>query len=161
MFQDPQFWIFIAFIIFVIVIFNPVKKILILTLDTKISEIKKNIDDAEKIKNDAQHTLSEIGKKQSQVSKEIEKIDNDTASKIIQLEKNTLLSINDQIRKRKELAETKIEQMTLEANLEIKNFVITSSIQAIIELLKNNLSKDEKQNLIEKSFNDLNTIFKN
>ena len=33
MFADPQFWVAIAFVIFIAVIFNPIRKILGSTLD--------------------------------------------------------------------------------------------------------------------------------
>ena len=41
MFSDPQFWVFVAFIIFVGAIFNPVRKMLSTGLDSKIKEIKR------------------------------------------------------------------------------------------------------------------------
>ena len=63
MFSDPQFWVLVAFIIFVIAIFNPVRKILLSNLDKKIDEIKNSINEAEKLKNESQITLSEIKKK--------------------------------------------------------------------------------------------------
>ena len=62
MFNDPQFWVLIAFIIFIGIIFNPIRKILLASLDSKINDIKENIDQAEKLKNDTQQTLSEIKK---------------------------------------------------------------------------------------------------
>ena len=43
MFNDPQFWVLIAFIIFIGVIFNPVRKTLYAGLDTKIQEIKDSV----------------------------------------------------------------------------------------------------------------------
>ena len=45
-----------------------------LILDDKIQEIKNSIDQAEKIKNDAQITLSEIKKRQNEVKGEIDLI---------------------------------------------------------------------------------------
>ena len=62
MFSDPQFWVFVAFIIFIGAIFNPVRKMLSTGLDSKIKEIKNSVDKAEKVKNDSQITLSEIKK---------------------------------------------------------------------------------------------------
>ena len=46
MFSDPQFWVFIAFIIFVGAMVKPVRKILSTNLDDKIQEIKDGIDEA-------------------------------------------------------------------------------------------------------------------
>ena len=42
MFSDPQFWVAVSFILFIAAIFNPVKKMLISSLDTQINEIKTN-----------------------------------------------------------------------------------------------------------------------
>ena len=50
MFSDPQFWVFIAFIIFIGALIKPVRKILSVNLGNKIQEIKNSINEAEKIK---------------------------------------------------------------------------------------------------------------
>ena len=55
MLSDPQFWVFVAFIIFIAAVFNPIRKILVKSLDTKIDDIKKSIDEAEQLKNEAQN----------------------------------------------------------------------------------------------------------
>ena len=81
MFTDPQFWVAVAFIIFVVVIFNPVRKILISNLDMQIKQIKVSIDEAENLKNETQVTLSEIKQRQSEVQKEIELIHKDAKNK--------------------------------------------------------------------------------
>ena len=54
MFSDPQFWVAVSFFLFIIAIFNPVRKVLISSLDTQINEIKNQIKEAEDIKNEAQ-----------------------------------------------------------------------------------------------------------
>ena len=43
MFNDPQFWVFIAFIIFIGVIIKPARKIFAINLGDKIQEIKDSI----------------------------------------------------------------------------------------------------------------------
>ena len=44
MFSDPQFWVAVSFILFIAAIFNPVRKMLVSSLDAQISEIKTKID---------------------------------------------------------------------------------------------------------------------
>ena len=44
MFSDPQFWVFVAFIIFIGAIIKPVRKILSINLDDKIQEISNKIE---------------------------------------------------------------------------------------------------------------------
>ena len=54
MFSDPQFWVAVSFVLFIAAIFNPVRKILISSLDSQIKEIKFKIEEAENLKNEAQ-----------------------------------------------------------------------------------------------------------
>ena len=98
MFSDPQFWVFIAFIIFVGAIFNPVRKILSTGLDTKIKEIKESINQAEKVKNDSQITLSEIKKKQNEVKETINLMNKETKDKIAIIEENARAKQKEQIK---------------------------------------------------------------
>ena len=116
MFSDPQFWVAIAFIIFVLAIFNPVRKILNTSLDTKIKKIKESIEEAEKLKNDTQITLSEIKKRQNEVELEIQEIHSNSKDKIKILETQAQLKLSEQSSKRELLAKTKIEQMARDTN---------------------------------------------
>ena len=111
MFSDPQFWVFIAFIIFAGIIIKPVRKILSINLGNKIQEIKNSIDQAEKIKNDAQLTLGEIKKRQNEVKGEIDSIRQEAKERIAIIEKNAHTKLTDQINKRNALASIKIDQM--------------------------------------------------
>jgi len=103
MFSDPRFWVFIAFIIFIGVMIKPIRKILSINLGDKIQEIKNSIDQAEKIKNDAQLTLSEIKKRQNEVRGEIDLIEQEAKEKITMIEKNAHTKLIDQINKRNAL----------------------------------------------------------
>ena len=44
LFQDPKFWLLISFITFIILMIKPFKSMMIGGLDSKIDEIKQNID---------------------------------------------------------------------------------------------------------------------
>ena len=160
MFSDPQFWIFIAFLIFLLAIFKPVKTILTKGLDSRILEIKQSIDQAEKIKNQAQITLSEIKKRENELKEEIKKIQSNAKEKILSIEKNINEKLQVQIEKHQELAKNRIDQMQREANLEIKNYIIKNAINATYAILEKKLNESEKQKLIDYSINDLNSILK-
>ena len=54
-----------GFIIFIVAIFKPIKKIFLKNIDEKINDIKNSIDQAEKLRKDAQKTLIEIKKHQN------------------------------------------------------------------------------------------------
>ena len=161
MFSDPQFWILVSFIIFVLAIFRPVKKILLSSLDDKINEIKQTIEQAEIVKNDAQKTLSNLKKKQNEVKIEIQKMKEDNKSKITDIKNNAKNKIEEQIRKKNELAELRIAQMLREANNQIQEIITQASIDASLEIFNKNLDQNSKQKLIDQSISELNLIYKN
>ena len=135
MFTDPQFWVAVAFFIFVAAIFNPIRKILTSNLDTQIKQNKVRSDEAENLKNEAKITLSEIEQRQSEVQKEIELIHKEAKNKIIKIEEITEQKLKDQIQKRQILASAKIDQLTRDANHEIQQNITSTAIEATVNLL--------------------------
>ena len=116
MFSDPQFWVAVAFVAFIVAIFNPVRKILTSSLDTQIKDIKNKIDEAENLKNETQTTLSEIKKRQNDVQIEIQDIHKDAEKKVKQLEENAEAKLKDQIAKRQILAEANLKIIDVQMN---------------------------------------------
>ena len=160
MFSDPQFWVFIAFVIFVAITFKPIKKIFTSSLDNKIKIIKNNIDQAEKIKNEAQNTLSQIKKRQNDVKLETEEIQNKAKEKLAKIEKIFSQKLSEQIKKRNELAKIKIEQIVRDTNLQIQNYIVQNAIKITVLLLERKLDQNEKQKLINHSISELNIALK-
>ena len=160
MFSDPQFWVAVSFFLFILAIFNPVRKILKSSLDSQISEIKKNIEETENLKNEAHKTLTELETRKNEVQKEIKELKISTENKISELKESYSKKLTDQIEKRKVLAESKIEQFVRETNISVKNFISNSAIEATTRILNNNLSSEKKSDLINESIKELNTVLK-
>ena len=161
MFNDPQFWVLVSFIIFVGIVFVFLRIMILTSLDNKIAEIKNRIDEAEKIKNEAQQALSEINKRQNDVKKEIELIQNESKEKINFLELQFNEKLAEQINKKENLTNVKIEQMTREANTQVQKYIVDTAIKATIQILEKKLDENEKQSLINQSIKELNSTLKN
>ena len=161
MFSDPQFWVAVSFILFIAAIFNPVRKVLKSSLDAQIKDIKDKIDEVEGLKNQAQKALDELRERETKVEKEIKILNLDSEKKIAELKDIYSSKLNDQIEKRKILAENKIEQLLRDTNNSIKNYISSVAIEAARNILLQNLSKDKKSALIEESITEFNTVLKN
>jgi len=161
MFSDPQFWVAVSFFLFILAIFNPVRKILISNLDNQIGEIKNKIEEAENIKYEAQNTLDELIIREREVEKEIDELKINSSKKIEDLKKLSSKKLSEQIDKRKELAENKIEQIVRDTNLSIKDFISNAAIVSSTKILNKNLSSEKKIDLINDSIKELNTLLKN
>ena len=132
---DATFWVAISFFIFLGVLFYfKVPQKVIGALNESINKIKKDIDEAEKLKEEAKNILSEYEAKLSK-----SKVEVDLMIKNAQKESETnIIKINDQFHSifenRKKMAEDKIKQMKLQATKDIKNYSVEV---AIIALKKN------------------------
>ena len=161
MISDHQFWVASAFFIFILAIFNPVRKILKSSLDDKINEIKESIEEAESLKNDTQLILSDLKKRQNEVEKEIKEIIFYGKEKIKILESQAKIKLDEQISKRENLAREKIDQMVRDINLLVQQQITQTAINATLAILENKMNSEEKQNLINQSIQDLESVFKN
>ena len=160
MLSDPQFWVAVAFIIFIAAIFNPVRKILTSSLDGKINEIKISIEEAENLKNETQVLLGDIKKRQNEVQIEIKDIHSSAKDTIKNLESQAREKLSEQGAKRELVAKAKIDQMAREANISIQQHITQTSIEAAIRLLEKKLNQEEKQNLINQSIRDIELVLK-
>lgn len=161
MLSDPQFWVAIAFVIFIIAIFNPVRKIISSSLDGKINEIKENLEEAENLKNDTQIMLSEIKKRQNKVEQEIKEVHLNSKEKIKIIESQVQNKLTDQLLKKELLAKSKIEQMARDANLSVHQKITETAINSAVMVLEKKLNQEDKQNLIDQSIKELSTVLKN
>ena len=124
-------------------------------------QIKDSIEEAESLKTEAQETLSEIKKRQNEVKIEIDKINNDAKNQIKIIEQESELKLNEKIKKRQLLNEGKIDQLTRDANIEIQEHISSTAIKATINLIEKKLDKQQKENLISASLNELNSVINN
>ena len=161
MFSDPQFWVLVSFIIFIVLIFNPIKKILTKNLDSKIEQIKEEINNAEKLKNETQVILGEIKKRQNDVKNEIDIIKQEAKQRIESIKNEAEQKLREQLSKKNTIALAKIEQMARDANLEIQKEISLVSIAASTDLIIQKLNDKEKQNIIKESSEEIGLIFKN
>ena len=161
MLSDPQFWVAIAFVIFVIAIFNPVRKMLGSSLDAKINEIKESIEHAENLKKETEITLNEIKKRQNEVQLEIKEIHSNSKDKIKVLENQAQIKLTEQNSKRELVTKVKIEQIIRDANLKVQQHITRIAINSALTILENKLNQEEKQNLIDESIKELELVLKN
>ena len=160
MFSDPQFWVAISFILFVLAIFKPVKNMLTTSLDAQINEIKNKISESENIKLEAQNTLSELKKRENEVQTEIDKLKDGSDEKIKLLRKSSETKLKEEINKRIQMSENKINQLVRDSNLLIKDHITENSIKLASEILIQNINDIKGKDLITKSIEELGQSIK-
>ena len=159
---DATFWVAISFFIFLGVLFYfKVPQKIFGALDESINKIKKDIDEAEKLKEEAKNVLSEYEAKLSKSKVEVELM-----IKNAQKETETnIIKINDQFHSifenRKKMAEDKIKQMKLQATKDIKNYSVEVAIIALEKIIKNSVDKKKLDKIYISSVDEAKKILKN
>tara|TARA_Y100000590_G_scaffold96852_1_gene110084 strand:+ start:2839 stop:3321 length:483 start_codon:yes stop_codon:yes gene_type:complete len=154
--SDAKFWTAVAFVIFIVLIFKPVKSILIKSLDQKIKIIKNNINNAENIENDAKKLLSDVKINEKNLNEKIDEFNKSTKTKIENLEKEMSSKLEQQINRKKELNELKIKQLEQEASEEIKNKTSYLAIKIVKNYLENKLDEKSKDKIFQDSLKNFN-----
>ena len=158
---DATFWVAISFIIFVgLILYFKIPEKVKSTLDENINNIKNQINNAEKLKEEAKVILSEHEKKISNSKSEIKSMIDNANS---EAEKN-ILKTNKGFHKlmdsRKRNAEERIRQMKDQAFKDIKNASVKIAIESVGQLLKNSLDKSKLDKLFVASIEETKIALK-
>jgi len=153
--SDAKFWVAVAFVIFVISVFKPVKSILIKGLDEKIGLIRNSIDEATKVREDAEKLLKEIENKEKNLNEDLIKIKNSTKKRIDLINTEMQKKLEYQINRKKELADQKIKQLEQEAITEIRDKTAYYTIETVKKIITNKISEKNYDDLINSSVEDI------
>ena len=159
---DATFWVAVSFFLFVgVLLYFKVPQKIFTTLDESINKIKKDIEEAEKLKEEAKNILSDY---ESRLDKS--KVEIDLMIKNAQKEsESNIIKTNDQFHKifenRKKMAEEKIKQMKLQATKDIKNYSVEVAIIALEKIIKNSIDKKKLDKIYVSSVNEAKKILKN
>ena len=159
---DATFWVAISFFIFFGgLIYLKVPQKINDSLNNQINEIKKQLEEAEKLKNEAKNLLSDyenkIDKSKNETKKIINLANNDAEKTILEKSKKFHLIMEE----RKKNAELKIIQMKESALREIKNTSVQISMQAVASLIKNSIDKNKLDQIYSRSLDQAKSAFKN
>ena len=158
---DATFWVAISFFIFLgVLIYLKVPYKINSSLNNQINEIKKELDEAEKLKVEAKNLLSDYENKIDKSIKETKQIIN-LAKK--NSEKNileTTKKFHQIMEDRKKNAEQKINQMKENALKDIKNISIKISIETAEHLIKNSIDKKKIEKFYSNSLEQVKAALK-
>ena len=159
---DATFWVAISFFIFLGgMIYLKIPQKINDSLTSQIDEIKKELEEAEKLKIEAKTLLSNYENKIDKSKKEAQEIIN-LARK--ESEKNILektKKFHQIMEIKKKNTEQKISQMKENALKEIKNISVKISIEAVEYLIKNSIDKNKLEKLYIKNLEQTKYSLKN
>ena len=141
---DATFWVMISFFLFIgLLIYFQIPQKIKKILEDNILNIKNQIDEADKLKEDAKNILTEHEKKISNSKAEVKSM---VAKASEEAEKNiikTNQNFHNLMENRKRNAEERIKQLKNQALKDVKNTSVKIAIESVEKLLKNSLDKSK------------------
>ena len=148
---DATFWVAISFILFIgLLVYFKIPQKVNEMLNQLIVNIKNEIDESEKLRNEAKILLDNSQKKLDSANDEAHKI-TDQAKKDSE---NLVIEINEKFHRsaeiKKKLAETKISQMKEAALKEIKDTSIKIAVDSVKKIIATSVDKNKLDTIFEK-----------
>ena len=148
---DATFWVAISFVLFVgLLVYFKIPQKVNEMLNQLIVNIKNEIDESEKLRNEAKNLLDKSQKKLDSANSEALKI-TDQAKKDSE---NLVIEINERFHKsaeiKKKLAEVKISQMKEAALKEIKDSSIKIAVDSVKKIISTSVDKNKLDTIFEK-----------
>ena len=158
---DATFWVMISFLFFIgLLIYFKIPQKVKVTLEENIKTIKNQIDEADKLKEDAKNILTEHEKKisnsKAEVKLMIDKANEETEKNVIK----TNQDFHNLMDARKKNAEERIKQLKNQALKDIKNASVKIAIGSVEKLFKNSLDKSKLDKIYSSSLEETKLALK-
>ena len=158
---DATFWVMISFFAFIgLLIYFKIPQKIKTILDENIYNIKNQIDEADKLKEDAKNILIEHEKKISSSTAEVKNMINKASE---EAEKNVIKTNQDfhsLMESRKKNAEERIKQLKNQALKDIKNASVIIAIESVEKLIKNSMDKSKLDKIYSSSIEETKIALK-
>ena len=158
---DATFWVAISFFIFLgILIYLKVPQKINSSLIDQINKIKKELDEAERLKIESKNLLSDYENKIDKSVKETKKIIHQAKNDCEKIILEKTKKFHQIMENRKKNTEQKIIQMKENALKDIKNISIKISMEAVEHLINNSIDKKKLEKFYSKGLEQAKTALK-
>jgi len=151
-----EFWVLIAFLIFVgLLLHLKVPALLTKGLDDRAEAIRKELDEARRLRQEAQDLLTEYQQKQKQAETEARAIVEEAQREAEAIKVEGARQLKEQLERRARLAEEKIARAEAQAVAEVRGTAIELATAAAERVLAERAKGDVGQSLVGQAIRDL------
>ena len=149
LFADPEFWVLVAAAIFVAVVWKPVRKSLIGTLDERAARIRAELDEAKKLRDEAEQLLAQYQQKEREAAAEAAAIIAHAVEDAERIAAQSARDLDQALARRQRLAEERIAQAEMKALDEIRAVAVDVAIGAAREVIQSQIDDERGGALLD------------
>lgn len=158
-YQDPTYWVAIGFALFMGIFLRYLAPMITRGLDKRSDAIRNQLEQASKLRSEAEAVLEEFRKRQTELEIEAARIVEEAKQEAIQMRKKASAELEKIIARREAQANTKIALMEKEASQEIRTRMLSIATQAAEQLIKDELKKSGSQTITDHAIKQLEAKF--
>jgi F-type H+-transporting ATPase subunit b len=158
---EAEFWVAVSFFIFIgVLVYLGIHKKVASALDARALLISKELEEARRLREEAQKLLADYRRKLGDVVTEVDNIIALGAKEAETLAAEARQSLKEHVDRRIKLAEEKIARAEMEAVRELRNDAVDLAIAAAQNLIAAKLTPDRAQKLVAESTKAITTLLK-
>ncbi|WP_085901052.1 F0F1 ATP synthase subunit B family protein [Kiloniella majae] len=157
--QNPTFWVGVAFAIFVLLVVTKGGKGIVAGLDARGEAIRKTLEEAQNLREEAQKTLAEYKRKQRDALKEAEEIIEHAKQEAKRVQEEAAADLEESLKRREQQAMDKIAQAETAALNEVRDQAVDVAITATRNILAGSMTKAKAKALMDDSIGSLGEKF--
>lgn len=155
MLNDPTFWVAVAFVVFAGLMVWKVRRPVLQSLDARAERIRAELDEAQRLREEAQKALAEYKRKQRDAAKEAEDLLASARHEADLLRRQAADDLTQTLARREKAAIEKIAQAEAQAVQEVRAQAVDMAIAATAKLLSESVDPTRDQGLVDQAIKDL------
>ncbi len=155
MFASSTFWYAVAFVIFIVGVARLAGKGILGSLDARSKRIADELEQAQKLREDAQAALAQFQRKQRDALKEAEAIVAQAREEAARIRAQAASDLEAGLKRREQQAVAKIAQAEAQAIQQVRDLAVEIAVQATEKLLVQNVDEVRNSALVDAAISEL------
>lgn len=155
LFTDPTFWVAISLLIFAALVYPPIAKALPKALDARADRIRVEIEEAEKLRAEAQDLLAQYQRKQREAAAEAGAIVSHAREETMRMAEEGKARLKASLKRREKAALERIRRAEEQAMTLVRARAVDLAVEATRTLLSERLTAAKSDALIDQAIKDL------
>ncbi len=153
------FWVFIAIVIFAILFGRKIMTPVMGALDQRAVTVRQSLDEASRLKVEAEAMLADARKKREEAVAEAKDILERAKAEAARMAVDLAAEAEQRAKARERMAQERIEAAQASAVAEVRNTAIEVAIAATTEALRSGLSSEQDATLVDHAIVDVPSAF--
>ena len=156
MLGTPEFWVAISFVGFIaLVVYFKASALITKSLDERAERIKAELDEAQRLREEAQALLAEYQRKRRDAEKEAEDIITLAKDEAERLSKEASAALAESMDRRMKATEAKIAQAEAQAIDDVRKAAADAAVRAATTIISKSMSAKMQADLVTDSVKDI------